>query len=403
MKLTKLELRNFHGIRDLTLDFDPRLTVLAGVNGSGKSSILCALRIAMANCRDEPAGDLNDLSAHFNNSIEYGKGKGFLFRCCFDDGIRISRASESEYSVKLEEKGKLKHVGPFPLFLSYPVTRMVSAVSTVTPKVKLSGAEEAIRNSLNATTDFQEFFDWYCARENYENEQFRDAILESQKHIFRDKQLDIVGKVIASFTGFEKLRVRRLADNEARFEVVKQGESLFIDQLSDGEKGLLALVGDLARRLALANPELDDPLQGEAIVLIDEIDLHLHPKWQRMVAPKLLEVFPNCQFVITTHSPQVLGEVDAKHLRCLYLDPKDGVKSSTPTQSLGLSSGDILERLMEADTMDKSTDDRLTEIFAAIDDERFSEAKAKIKTLEKDRHGILPETIRATTMINMLE
>jgi predicted ATP-binding protein involved in virulence len=91
--------------------------------------------------------------------------------------------------------------------------------------------------------------------------------------------------------------------------ITKQGQELIINQLSDGEKCLLAMVGDLARRLAIANPSLPDPLQGSGVVLIDEIELHLHPKWQREIIPALTRTFPNCQFIVTTHSPQVISQV----------------------------------------------------------------------------------------------
>mgnify|MGYP000614132610 CR=1 FL=1 len=72
----------------------------------------------------------------------------------------------------------------------------------------------------------------------------------------------------------------------------------------------LALFGDLARRIALANPSRSNPLEGEGIVLIDEIELHMHPSWQRKILGALKSTFPNIQFIITTHSPQVISEVD---------------------------------------------------------------------------------------------
>ena len=71
-----------------------------------------------------------------------------------------------------------------------------------------------------------------------------------------------------------------------------------IDQLSDGERSFLALICDLGRRLALANPDdLEDPLHGAGVVLIDELELHLHPTWQREVIEKLRTTFPNIQFI----------------------------------------------------------------------------------------------------------
>ncbi len=85
-------------------------------------------------------------------------------------------------------------------------------------------------------------------------------------------------------------------------------KKLDVNQLSQGEKSLLALVGDIARRLAILNPSLDNPLHGEGVVLIDEIDLHLHPKWQQNLIDKLTKTFPNVQFILTTHSPHIVSD-----------------------------------------------------------------------------------------------
>jgi predicted ATP-binding protein involved in virulence len=99
--------------------------------------------------------------------------------------------------------------------------------------------------------------------------------------------------------------------------IEKGGEKLKIDQLSDGEKMLLLVVSDLARRLSIANPGMEDSLQGNGVVLIDEVDLHLHPQWQREVIPALGKTFPNCQFITTTHSPQVLSNVEKENILIL--------------------------------------------------------------------------------------
>ena len=90
--------------------------------------------------------------------------------------------------------------------------------------------------------------------------------------------------------------------------VDKHGVSLDLSQLSDGERSFLAMICDLGRRLAMANPDrqvLSDPLHGAGVVLIDELELHLHPKWQREVRQKLRKTFPNIQFIATTHSMRV--------------------------------------------------------------------------------------------------
>lgn len=87
--------------------------------------------------------------------------------------------------------------------------------------------------------------------------------------------------------------------------------------MSQGEKCYLVMVCDLARRFAIANPGRSNPLEGEGVVLIDELDLHLHPKWQMEVVGKLRQIFPNCQFFATTHSPHVLSDVSNEQIYLL--------------------------------------------------------------------------------------
>ncbi len=132
------------------------------------------------------------------------------------------------------------------------------------------------------------------------------------------------------------------------FEVLinKNDITLNILQLSQGEKSLLALIADIARRLVLLNPSLGNPLEGNGIVLIDEIDLHLHPTWQQSVIPNLLKTFPNIQFIVTTHSPQVLTTV---HHKCIRILTKDGVFNAS-VNTLGEESRTTLEDVMNVDS-----------------------------------------------------
>lgn len=127
--------------------------------------------------------------------------------------------------------------------------------------------------------------------------------------------------------------------------VTKDDRELLVNQLSDGEKCLLAMVGDIARRLSIANPGLDDPLQGEGVILIDELELHLHPKWQRGIIPKLTETFPNCQFIVATHSPQIVSDVQPESIFILK-STDSGVIVEHPDHSFGRDSNQILEDLM---------------------------------------------------------
>src|SRR5262249_23173118 len=155
---------------------------------------------------------------------------------------------------------------------------------------------------VRADVNFRDFFEWFRFREDFENEQrsrgtpaYEDRPLKAAR--------DAIERVVP---GISRLRVQRIP---YRGVATKNGTEDEIDQLSDGDRAVVAMVGDLAYRLTIANRDLPDPLQGEALVLIDEIEQHLHPGWQRIVVKSLRSAFPNCQFIITTHSPQVLSEV----------------------------------------------------------------------------------------------
>jgi predicted ATP-binding protein involved in virulence len=146
--------------------------------------------------------------------------------------------------------------------------------------------------------------------------------------------------------------------------VTKDEVDFRIDQLSDGEKGILALAGDLAKRLAIANPGSRHPLEGEAIVLIDELELHLHPAWQRKLVRALQHTFPNCQFIVTTHSPQVVSEVSPEGV---FLLSRGEIQR--PARTLGRDSGLILSELMEASPRPEWAQVAIDKVYDHLDDE----------------------------------
>ncbi|SUX55045.1 AAA family ATPase [Chromobacterium vaccinii] len=126
------------------------------------------------------------------------------------------------------------------------------------------------------------------------------------------------------------------------------GSKVSVSQLSKGQQTLLVMAGDLARRLVALNPAAENPLNGSGIAIIDEIDLHLHPRWQQEVLPALLRTFPNMQFIVTTHSPQVLSTVDNKSIRKLAFDAEGNPFIVVPSfQTKGVASADVLYRIMD--------------------------------------------------------
>ena len=156
---------------------------------------------------------------------------------------------------------------------------------------------------------------------------------------------------------------------------------------------------DIAKRLTQANPELADPLaEAEAVILIDEIDLHLHPRWQRKVVGDLTRTFPNCQFIATTHSPQVIGEVPHEQIQMI-----DGDNVFVPPHSFGVDSSRVLEELMGSKPRNAGVEDRLTKIAKLIGEEKEAEARKVIDALAKEIGESDPEITRARLLLDFLD
>lgn len=417
MNINRLILRNFRGIQKMELQLNERLNVFSGINGVGKSSILDAIVIQLswiiARIRSDrgsgrPLGEddiKNDESfskteliiedfgnAYSGKLVKYKKGRLGDEK---SDMTGFSNCAKRFRQEMTEKKEKIS----IPVFIYYSTNRIVNDIPLRIRGKHESNLLESFDGSLDSGSTFRSFFEWYRNREDLENEQFREM---NQVDLFngkndknsQDKQLASVRMAITSLAGFQNISVKR---NPLRMEVLKNDANLRVDQLSDGEKCLFAMAGDLARRLAIANPTLPNPLEGEGIVLIDEIDLHLHPQWQKKIIPNLLQTFPNVQFIVSTHSPQVLGEVDHRSIFLLYQEDNN-IKCSPVHQSKGLSSNEILEEIMDTQPLNKQVKDQLDNIFKLIDDEKITEAKKEIDDF-KNKYGSVPEIVRGETLL----
>jgi predicted ATP-binding protein involved in virulence len=282
-----------------------------------------------------------------------------------------------------------------PLALYYPVNRAVLNVSLeITNEHSFEQIDAYDQALAGVQISFGRFFQWFRALEDLENEERRDS------PNYRNHQLEAVRQAIYSLLlGFSNLRVRR---SPLRMTITKQGKELIVNQLSDGEKGLLALAGDLARRLAIANPSLPDPLEGSGVVLIDEIELHLHPKWQREIIPALTRTFPNCQFIVTTHSPQVISQVKPEGIFILE-KTEEGIVARRPESSYGRDSNRILEDLMDVPERPQRIKDELRQLFRLIDKGDIEGAKQLRQQIEDEIGYDEPEFVRADVLMRRKE
>lgn len=417
MKIKKINLENYRGVQSLPLQFDPKLNVFFGVNGSGKSTVLDAIAImlswAVSRMRHAGASGRPIVEADIMNGRSFAEidlameedDKTISWRLvkkrkghkATDDKSNLHELNK--YTEVLQERiSELSERVNLPLFAYYPVNRTVLDIPLRIKEKHRFNLLAAYDDALTSGANFRTFFEWFREREDLENEnrKYVDTLTKPDDFQFPDPQLEAVRSALTIFLPeFSKFSVRR---NPLRMEVDKHGKRLTVNQLSDGEKCLIALVGDLARRMAIANPVKDNPLHGNGLVLVDEIDLHLHPRWQRMIVPKLAEVFPNCQFIISTHSPHIITHVQPESL-FLLKQTETGITAEKPNESYGKNVDRVLEDLMGLKTTrPDQVDNRLHNVFLAIQKDKINDARQLIDTLRQEI-GDDPELVKAEVLI----
>jgi len=416
MKVLSLELENFRGVKEaMHLDFAERSSAIVGINGAGKSTVLDALAIALSQFTWRIIGQplkarpiaVDDIHigqswARIAISVELcsevvtwsvavnrrrGTGARRVERSNLE-GLKnaVKRFNESWEYAEIDRQ----HPFDLPLTVFYDVNRAVLNIPMRVRDQLNHDYQEIYADALDhGGADFKRFFIWFRNREDIENEERRD------RPRFREPALEAARTAIQTFTGFKNLRIRRAP---LRMTVEKDGLEFNVAQLSDGERNMLAMVGDLARRLSVLNPGLRNTNEGSGVVLIDEIDLHLHPGWQRTVVQSLENTFPGCQFILTTHSPQVIGELEAKGVLLL----RDGRSLGHAERALGLTSGEVLEELMNGQARNADVSSELLKIQKLIDSDAILKAENALKRLKK-KVGEIPEVLRMESSISALQ
>lgn len=348
INIEAISLTNFRRFENTTVNFDPHLTVIVGKNGAGKSSILEGVAIVvswlMARLRNENGqGQYVDPM-----SVTNGKPGACVEAQIFGGSVTIPSKAKAghpktfsfdisamkNYISEKRSSFSVNSNTSFPVFASYGVKRAVLDIPLRVRNVEFSQFD-AYDSKLDGSANFRRFFTWLRTCEDWENEQNARKAGERTEHpglrTFRTAMRRMMPE-------YSDIRIDR---HPLHLSLLKNGVRLNAEQLSDGEKIYLALIGDLCHRLSILNPS-GNAADGDGIVLIDEIDLHLHPQWQSEIAVKLADAFPNIQFILTTHSPHVLNSVPTQSIRIIE---QDGTVSS-PAYGFGIPSAIVLEDLM---------------------------------------------------------
>ena len=199
---------------------------------------------------------------------------------------------------------------------------------------------------------------------------------------YRDPQLEAIRSLVAKIDSFSGIVFDSTVSPPGLHFVKKDGTPVHVRSLSSGERSLIVLLADLARRVQVFEPgkSLEDIA---AIVLIDEIELNLHPAWQNEIVPMLAKAFASCQFIVTTHSPQVLSGVESRQVRILESDASGATTVSTPLSTRGRTSNYLLEGVLGSSERFPPVDALIGEFNAAIDEDDAETAAARLAELEE--------------------
>ena len=414
MRITSLKLANVRAIETAEFRFQPGFNLIVGVNGVGKSSVLDALCVCLS-AFVKQANKLRIQGKAFTpGDIRVG-ADALSLECAAEIGstecrylIHKPRETSAPQNKKVGMPREQTHdtparglllgevpqlatgseVGGRPLAVLFSTKRAVPSERAPGRSMAARGTDAAFADAFaNRELRLGEFAGWMRVQE----------ALRSERSSASQALASFENAVCRFLPEFKNLRV---GNNGTQQLLIDRGSStMSVRQMSDGERGTLALVLDLTRRLFQANPEMSDPVaEAEAVVLIDEIDLHLHPTWQRQIVCKLRQTFPGCQFIATTHSPQVIGEVEHNRIHIMT-----GGEVYLPTHSFGVDSSRVLEEIMDADPRTTEVKKLLTKLSQKVGKQRYEKARELLDQLVDCLGENDPEVTRIRTLLDFME
>lgn len=454
LNLTQLKLINYRCFSKIEIDFHKQLTVLVAPNGFGKTAILDAIAIAFGpyvGAFDEAVGKhfhandirLTRVRETASNEMEYAAGGvrleatgkipgGFLDQIGFPnipDQWRRSLASSTKSKTTIKEAKELIDYGKrmqnaireantsevLPVLAYYGTGRLWQMEKLTQSKLQVTSRSIGYTNCLDSGSSYKTFAEWFrywnisASEHRYEATKKKQAYTPSEFDDYIESVNNAVNTCLSP-SGWKEIGY-----SAARQELVahhdEQGE-LPVSILSDGIRNMIGIVADIAFRATKLNPTLGNRAAQDTpgIVLIDEVDMHLHPAWQQVVLSCLGNAFPLIQFIVTTHSPQVLSTVHRESIRLLGKDSNGHDVAVMPmAESYGEISSDVLESIMHVNPQPPVAEKAKLECLTEwVDQGLYDTAEAislfaELKTVFGDAHPQLQRLARSIKRQKMLK
>ena len=357
MRIQSLTLQNFKCFDHLELDFHPKLTLIVGANGSGKTSILEGAAIAMSTLfvkMDRLSGRSIDKSLAHLKAFSIGSTKDIQPQ--YPVTVKASAiigTEEISWSRSLNKPSgnttviDARHIIDMgvhfleqlregntslilPLIAYYGTGRLWDYHrEKQTDVFEVNSRSNGYIDCVDGSANIKLMVNWFSKMtvQKYQNQELGlggipelEAVYSAMESCYRR----ITGSEFVKIQYNMGTRELEVAYKDPSGELMR----ISMNQLSDGYKSTISLVADIAYRMAVLNPQLLGQVctETDGIVLIDEVDLHLHPTWQQQILKDLTEIFPKVQFIVTTHAPAVISTVKSENV--IMLDAGEAYEPS---------------------------------------------------------------------------
>ena len=396
MIIKELEVANLRAYEQAAFGFQRGMNLVIGFNGVGKSTLLDAVRICLAKIIQDltvahiPRGgfDIEDIRLGAPNL----KARATFDYLGIEFELLVSK-QRRDFAESYNEKNKTvptpdinktspgaratyasaRELDHQPIALYFSTRRAL--ITERDPGVAADGQAAAYTDAL-------------VINRNFNIRDIANYLVVLQALAMEDQLAGIRLRSVLSAANrflphYGELSVTK-ENGTNRLLIDKSGQAVYVNWLSDGEKSMLSMALEIAKRLAIANPGLQDPIKdGTGIVLIDELDLHLHPKWQRTVVKQLTDTFPNLQFIATTHSPQIIPSVEPEAVQIITSD-----RVIYPDRTLGMDTNWILRYIMETDAQPAYAVEAIATVERLIDEGNFEAARSKIAESREEGYDL---------------
>ena len=405
MFLESLVLRNFRGFSELKIEFTDRVTVIVGDNGAGKSTVLEAATIA--------AGTLTSAMDGLTN---YGIKKSDAHYKYYDLGNNVD--AQPQFPIEIIAKGSIegksvawtRNLNSSNSRGGFSAAKELTVIANQYQERMRNGDKELVlpiisyygtgrlwaqhrekkKDTFEKNTRSNGYIDSLdgAANDKLMMNWFRKMTLQEFQRNQSIPVFTIVKKamqqVFSDITGFSDVNVQYNPDTDdidiLYYDSNNEHIRIPMSKLSDGYKCTISLIADIAYRMALLNPQLLDNvlIETDGIVLIDEIDLHLHPMWQKRILKDLMDVFPKVQFVVSTHAPEVINSVKSNSVVIL----KSNMALSTADETYGKDANTILREVMEVSSRPDDVRKLFDQFYEYLDKENWKQAESILEQLE---------------------